>query len=113
MLLLQKLRDFCAREEIRGRLILTILSLIVLAYTLVAVFGRALPAETPDTPWILRLHAERLLAMLATILGSLRLIDHVQKQKSPVRPLLWILFASLIHLASVGIQRGWISGGRG
>jgi hypothetical protein len=105
--MLQRLREFCAREEIRARLILPILSLIVLVYTLVAVFGRALPAESSDTPWILRLHPERLLAMLAAVLGSLRVFDHVQKQTSPVQPLLWILLASLVHLTSIGVQRGW------
>ncbi len=105
--MLQKLRAFCAREEIRGRLILTVLSLIVLVYTLVTVFGRALPAESSDTPWILRLHPERFLAMLTAVLGSLRVFDHVQKQRSPVQPLLWILFASLVHLTSIGVQRGW------
>lgn len=110
--MLRKLRNFCAREEIRGCLILTILSLIVLAYTLVAVFGHALPATDPQTPELLRLHPERILAMIAAVLGLLRLMERFQKGQSPIAPLLWILFASLMHLASVGMQHGWLSGGR-
>ena len=105
--MLQKLRDFCAREEIRGRLMAAILSLIVLAYTLVAVFGRALPPANPPPPELLRI-----LAMIAAVLGLLRLLEQFQKGQSPIAPLLWILFASVMHLVSVGMQRGWLSGGR-
>jgi hypothetical protein len=105
--MLQKLRDFCAREEIPGRLIATILSLIVLAYTLVAAFGRALPPANQPTPELLRLFA-----MMAAALGLLRVMERFQKGQSPIPPLLWIFFASLMHLASVGMQRGWLSGGR-
>jgi len=105
--MLQKLRDFCAREEIRARLALGLASVIVLVYVLVIVFGRSLPVESPAKPWILRLHPERLLAMLAAVLGSVRLLDDFQKGGNPVPPLLWIFFASLLHLSSIGEQRGW------
>ena len=113
MLLLQKLRDFCAREEIRARLMIGILSLIVLVYAMVTIFGHSIPAENPNRPLILRLHPERLLAMAAAVVGSIRLADHFQKRKNPIPPLLWIFFASLIHLMSIGVQLGWFSAGRG
>jgi hypothetical protein len=113
MLLLQKLRDYCAREEIRARLMIGILSLIVLVYAMVTTFGHSMPAENPNRPLILRLHPERLLAMVAAVIGSIRLGDHFQKRKNPIPPLLWIFFASLIHLMSIGVQLGWFSAGRG
>jgi len=105
--MLQKLREFCAREEIRSHLAIGLVSVIVLVYALVTIFGHSLPAESPDTPWILRVHPERLLAIVAAVLGSLRLRNHFKKGESPVRALLWILFASLVHLTSIGVQRGW------
>ena len=113
MLLLQKLRDYCAREEIRARLMIGILSLIVLVYAMVTIFDHSIPAENPNRPLILRLHPERLLAMAAAVVGSIRLADHFQKRKNPIPPLLWIFFTSLIHLMSIGVQLGWFSVGRG
>ena len=113
MLLLQKLRDYCAREEIRARLMIGILSLIVLVYAMVTIFGHSMPAENPNRPLILRLHPERLLAMVVAVLGSICLADRFQKGKNPIPPLLWIFFASLIHLMSIGVQLGWFSAGRG
>jgi len=105
--MLQKLRDFCAREEIRAGLMIGLLSLIVLVYGLIMIFGRSLPAGNPHTAWILRLHPERILAIAAAVFGSVRLVDHFQKGENPIPPLLWILFASLVHLSSIGVQRGW------
>jgi hypothetical protein len=113
MLLLQKLRDYCARAEIRARLLIGILSLIVLVYAIVTIFGHSMPAENPNRPLILRLHSERLLALFAAVIGSIRLADHFQKGKNPIPPLLWIFFASLIHLMSIGVQLGWFSAGPG
>ena len=109
MLMFQKLREFCAREEIRARIILVTLSLIVLVYAAVAALGYHLPGAQPSTPLFFRLHPERLLAMAAAVLGILRLIDHFQKGQDLIRPLLWILFASLVHLASIAVQIGWLS----
>jgi hypothetical protein len=111
--MLQKLRDYCAREDIRARLIIGILSLIVLVYAMVTIFGHSMPAENPNRPLILRVHPERLLAMIAAVIGSIRLADHFQKGKNPIPPLLWIFCASLIHLMSIGAQLGWFSAGRG
>jgi hypothetical protein len=113
MLLLMKVRDFCAREDIRARLMIGISSLIALVYALVTIFGHSMPAENPNRPLILRLHPERLLAMAAAVLGSIRLADHFQKGKNPIPPLLWIFFASLIHLMSIAVQLGWFSASRG
>ena len=108
----KKMRDICAREEIRSRLVIGIVSLIVLVYALIIIFGHSLPAESPNMPWILRVHPERILAMVAAVLGSVRLADHFQKGENPVPPLLWIFCASLLHLTSVGLQHGWFSVGR-
>ena len=113
MLLLQKLRDFCAREEIRARLMIGISSFIVLVYAMITIFGHSMPAENPNRPLILRFHPERLLAMVAAVVGSIRLADQFRKGKNPIPPLLWIFFASLIHLMSIGVQLGWFSAGRG
>lgn len=124
MLLLRKFRDYCAREDIRARLMIGILSLIVLVYAMVTIFDHSMPAENPNRPLILRLDAERLLAMVAAVIGfirladhfqmgSIRLADHFQKGKNPIPPLLWIFCASLIHLLSIGVQLGWFSAGRG
>lgn len=111
--MLQKLRDYCAREEIRARLMIGILSLIALVYAMVTIFGHSMPAENSNTPLILRVHPERLLAMGAAVLGSIRLADHLQKGENPIPPLLWIFCASLIHLMSIGVQLGWFSAGQG
>ena len=111
--MLQKLRDYGAREEIRARLMIGILSLIVLVYAMVIIFGHSMPAKNPNTPLILWVHPERLLAMIAAVIGSIRLADHFQKGKNPIPPLLWIFGASLIHLMSIGVQLGWFSAGRG
>jgi hypothetical protein len=111
--MMKKLRAFCAREPIRVRLIITTLSWIVLNYGLIATFGHRLPEADSNTPLFLRLHPERILAMLAAVLGMVRLKDHVQKGQDLIHPLLWILFASVIHLASIGVQLGWLSPGRG
>lgn len=111
--MLQRLRDYCAREDIRARLMIGILSLIVLVYAMVTIFGHSMPAENPNTPLILRVHPERLLAMAAAVLGSIRLADHLRKGENPIPPLLWTFCASLIHLMSIGVQLGWFSAGRG
>jgi hypothetical protein len=111
--MLQKLRDYCAREEIRARLMIGILSLIVLVYAMVVIFGHSMPAEDPNTPLILRVHPERLLAMVAAAIGSVRVANHFQKGENPIPPLLWIFCASLIHLISIGAQLGWFWPGRG
>jgi hypothetical protein len=111
--MLQKLRECCAREDIRARLMIGILSLIVLVYAMVISFGHSMPAENPNTPLILRVHPERLLAMVAAVIGSVRLADHLQKGENPIPPLLWIFCASLIHLISIGAQLGWFSAGPG
>lgn len=108
-----KLRTFCAREKTRSRLIVATLSLIALVYAAIVLFGRTLPAESPNTPLFLRLHPERILAIIAAALGMFRLIDRFQKGEDLIKPLLWILYASIIHLASIGIELGWLSPGRG
>ncbi|HZQ54055.1 MAG TPA: hypothetical protein VFB14_17770 [Bryobacteraceae bacterium] len=111
--MLQKLRDYCAREDIRARLMIGILALIVLVYAMVTIFGRSMPPENPNKPLILRVHPERLLAMVAAVTGSVRLADHFQKGENPIPPLFWIFCASLIHLMSIGVQLGWFSAGQG
>jgi hypothetical protein len=111
--MLQKLRDYCAREDIRTRLMIGILALIVLVYAMITIFGCSMPAENPNRPLILRVHPERLLAMVAAIIGSVRLADRFQKGENPIPPLLWIFCASLIHLMSIGVQLGWFSAGQG
>lgn len=111
--MLSKLRVFCARDEIRARLIIVTLSLIALVYAAIVVFGRTLPAESPEIPLVLRLHPERILAMIAAALGMFRLIDRFQKGEDLIKPLLWILYASIIHLASIGVELGWLPPGRG
>ncbi len=107
--MMKKLGVYCAREEIRVRLVLATLSSIVLIYCLIAFFGRSLPDPAPNAPFLLRFHPERILAMLAAVLGMFRLTEHFQTGRDLIKPLLWILFASAIHLASIGIQLGWLS----
>ena len=85
--MLQKLRDYCAREDIRARLMIGIFSLIVLVYAMFTIFGHSMP--------------------------SVRVADHFQKGENPIPPLLWIFCASLIHLMSIGVQLGWFSAGQG
>lgn len=102
----QKLRTFCAREEIRGRLVLATLSAIVLIYITIELLSHKLTGHPSAGPLFLRLHPERLLAMAAAVLGLLRLIDHLQTGKDLLKPLCWILFASLVHLGSIAIQLG-------
>ena len=109
----KKLCDYCAREEIRIRLVLATLTCIVLIYGLIAVFGRSLPDRASNAPFFLRFHPERILAMIAAALGMFRLIEYFHAGRDLIQPLLWILFASAIHLASIGIQLGWLSSGRG
>ncbi len=111
--MLKPLRTFCAREEIRVRLVLVTLTSIVLIYGLIAFFGHTLPAPIPGAPFFLRFHPERVLAMLAAALGLFRLQEHFQTGRDLLKPLLWILFASVIHLASIGIQLGWLSPAQG
>ena len=111
--MLQKLRDYCTREDIRARLMIGILALIVLVYAMITIFGRSMPAENPNKPLILRVHPERLLAMVAAIVVSVRVANHFQKGENPTPPLLWIFCASLIHLISIGAQLGWFWAGRG
>jgi hypothetical protein len=110
--MLQKLRDYCAREDIRARLMIGILSLIVLVYAMVTIFGHSMPAENPNRSLILRLHPERLLAVVAAVIGSIR-SESLSKGENPIPPLLWIFCASLIHLISIGAQLGWFWAGRG
>ena len=111
--MINKLRAYCAREEIRVRLVLATLTSIVLIYVLIAIFGRALPDRAPNAPFFLRFHPERILAMTAAVLGMFRLMEHFQTGRDLIKPLLWILFASAIHLASIAIQLGWLSLGQG
>ena len=110
--MMKKLRAYCAREEIRIRLVLATLTCIVLIYGLIAIFGRALPDRAPNAPLFLRFHPERILAMIAAVLGMSRLIEYFHTGRDLIKPLLWILFASAIHLASIGIQLGWIFPGQ-
>ncbi len=110
--MMKKLRAYCAREDIRVRLVLATLTCIVLIYGLIAIFGRALPDPAPNAPFFLRFHPERILAMIAAVLGMLRLIEYFHNGRDLIKPLLWILFASAIHLASIGIQLGWIFPGQ-
>lgn len=104
--MIKKLRAFCAREEIRVRLVLATLSAIVLVYVAVEVLGRKFPDHPSSGALLLRLHPERILAMVAAVLGMFRLIEHFRTGQDLLKPLFWILFASLIHLASIGIQLG-------
>ena len=110
--MMKKLRAYCAREEIRSRFVLATLTCIVLIYGLIAVFGHALPDHAPNASFFLRFHPERILAMIAGVLGMFRLIGYFRADRDLIEPLLWILFASAIHLASIGIQLGWPSAGR-
>jgi hypothetical protein len=111
--MMNKLRAFGARQEIRVRLVLATLTCIVLIYGLIAIFGRSLPDHAPNAPFVLRLHPERILAMIAAVLGMFRLIEDFRTGRDLIKPLLWILFASVIHLASIGIQLRWLSHGQG
>ncbi len=111
--MLRQLRAFCAREEIGVRLVLATLTCIVVIYGLIAFFGRALPPGPANAPFFVRFHPERILAMIAAVLGMFRLIEYFQAGRNLIKPLLWILFASAIHLASIGIQLGWLSLSRG
>jgi hypothetical protein len=110
--MMKKLRAYCAREEIRVHLVLATLTCIVLIYGLIAVFGHSLPDRAPNAPFFLRFHPERILAMIAAVLGMFRLIEYFHSGHDLVKPLLWILFASAIHLASIGIQLGLLWPGR-
>ncbi len=111
--MMKKLRAYCAREEIRVRLVLATLTCIVLIYGLIAVLGHSLPDHAPNEPIFLRFHPERILAIIAAVLGMFRLMEYFHTGRDLIKPLWWILFAGAIHLASIGIQLGWLSAGPG
>jgi hypothetical protein len=94
-------------------LVLATLTCTVLIYGLIAVFGHSLPDRAPNAPFFLRFHPERILAMIAAVLGMFRLIEYFHSGRDLITPLLWILFAGAIHLASIGIQLSWHSPGQG
>jgi hypothetical protein len=105
----KKHRALCAAEDVRLRFTIATLTCIAVVYALIAWFGHRASNQATPAPLLLRFHPERILAMIAALLGMSRLIENLRSSQALLPPLLWILFASLIQLASLAIQLGWVS----
>ena len=106
--MIQKIQSWCQRDEVQTRLTGGVLTGIAVVYGIIAWFGRGATPSDAHLPIYVRFHPERLLAIGAAVLGIFRLIRRSQEDQPILGPLLWIFFASLVHLTSLAIQLRWV-----
>ncbi len=105
---MNQFRSWCNRDEVRFYVTAAVFLAIAIVYALVVWFGHQPTPPDPRLPLFLRLHPERLLAMVAGILGMFKAVEHAREQRPLLGPLSLLLFAGLVQLASVDVALHWL-----